>query len=427
MSRTAAKHDTAIGVLVKTFPKLSETFILGELLGLERQGLKLHVFSLQQPTDQVLQTATTELRAPLSYIPRLQYSQLLTFLDAHLRLFGRHPLRYLQTIGFVLRRPEPGAWLDFWQAAWLARRLLQAGIVHLYVHFISRPAGVAELVQCLSGISYSLSAHAKDIYLSAPEVLQRKLASARFAVTCTEYNRRHLVGLNPGTTPVVRLYHGINLTHFSPDTATIPATPPLILSVGRLREKKGFATLIRACAELQRTGFEFRCQIVGYGPDRDKLRQLIEALGLAGSFELAGALAHKQLIERYRRAALFVLPCQVGSDGDRDGIPNVLLEAMAMQLPVISTWISGIPEAIEHQHNGLLVTPQQPAELAAAMRTVLTDPQRAARLGQAARATVAERFTNEVNLQRLLQLLVSARAEALSAIKPAALAGGLYG
>ena len=427
MTKTAANPHAPIGVLVKTFPKLSETFILGELLGLERRGLTLLVFSLQRPSDQLLQTAITELRAPVSYIPGFQLNLMLPFLASHLRLLGRHPLRYLRTLGFVLQRPEPGAWLDFWQATWLARRLHQAGIAHLYGHFIDRPAGVAELVLCLSGISYSLSAHAKDIYLSAPEVLRRKLSGARFVVTCTEYNRRHLAGLNADSTPVIRLYHGIDLTHFKPGTRNAPITPPLILSVGRLREKKGFATLIRACAELHRTGLEFRCQIVGYGPDHAKLRRLIEDLGLVGTLELAGALAHTQLIERYRRAALFVLPCQVGSDGDRDGIPNVLLEAMALELPVISTSISGIPEAVEHGRNGLLVTPQQPAELAAAMRTLLTDPQRAAQLGRAARATVAQRFSNEINLQRLYQLLLSARAEALSDGKPAAVAGRLYG
>ena len=356
----------AVGVLVKTFPKLSETFILGELLSLERLGLELQVFALQRPTDRVLQTAGDALRAPVAYLPAAASDRTLATALAHLRLFARRPRRYLRALFFARRRPEPGAGLDFWQAGWLAARLRRAGVRHLYVHFINRPAGVAELVQRLSGISYSLSAHAKDIYLSPTLVLRRKLAGALFTVTCTEYNRRHLATVG-ASAPLLRLYHGVDLDRFRPAAGhRAPGGPPLILSVGRLREKKGFRTLIEACSVLTRAGVAYRCYIVGYGPDRAALQRLIQKLGVQDTVVLAGTMAHQQLLERYRQASLFALPCQLASDGDRDGIPNVLLEAMAMQLPVIATPISGIPELIEHRHNGLLVAPQQAEQLAAA-------------------------------------------------------------
>lgn len=396
------------GVLVKTFPKLSETFVLSELLGLERLGLEFRVFSLRSPTDGQTHAANAALRAPVSYLPTGLERQLKILFD-HVLLLRRSPRRYLSAIGFAARCAGIGAAGDFWQAGWLAARVLELGITHLHVHFVNRPAAVAELATRLSGISYSLSAHAKDIYLTERSVLQRRLAGARFAVTCSEYNRRHLAALNSTNTPLLRLYHGVDLHLFRPRSKLPRNSPPLLLSVGRLREKKGFRTLIEACAVLSRSGVPYRCQIVGYGPEQANLQALIGQLGLQSSVCLIGPMVHQQLIDLYRQATLFVLPCQIAADGDRDGIPNVLLEAMAMQLPVIATPISGIPELIDDHTNGLLIAPRQPVELATAIQTVLTQPALAARWGQAGRQAVQARFDNRINLRRLYQLLVSAR------------------
>lgn len=408
---SAAVSPPRIGVLLKTYPKISETFILGEILGLEQLGLPLHILSLQRPTDSIAHDTNAAVRAPVSYVLAPSIRRSLQVLGEQARLLVSNPRRYLGTLAFALGRQESSRAKHFLQAGTLALAARKAGLDHIYAHFASEPAGVAELAQRLTGIGYSISAHAKDIYLSPPEVLRRKLASAAFAVTCTEYNRRHLAAL-AGDGKVHRMYHGIDVGRFSPAGTPRRSDPPLILSVGRLREKKGFPTLIEACALLARRGVRFQCRIVGYGPDADMLTALIEAKGLTQTVVLAGKLAHEQLIELYRAATLFALPCRIGDDGDRDGIPNVLLEAMATELPVVSTHISGIPELVEHDRNGLLVPPDDPAALADAMSRLILDKDLGARLGQAGRVVVAQRFSNAANLALLRSLLLQATGRA---------------
>ena len=402
-----APSEQSLGFLLKTYPKLSETFILEEVLGLERQGLKLHIFSLQAPSDEVEHPIVQKVKAPVTYIPPLGSRQLSKLLAAQFDLLLRSPLRYGKALAFALQRTESGRIRDFLHAGWLASRLNTLGIQHLHAHFINRPAGIAELVERLSGQSYSISAHAKDIYLSEPSVLRRKIARARFTVTCTEYNRLFLSAIAGLTKPIFRQYHGIDASRFTAPAQRTHSKPPMLLSVGRLREKKGFATLISACAQLKQAGLAVHCNIVGYGPERERLQQQINAAGLQGHVKLLGKLTQDQVIDLYRQASAFVLPCQVGKDGDRDGIPNVLLEAMAMRLPVISTTVSGIPEVIQHEHNGLLLDPQDPAALAIAINRVLSDQPLAQRLGHAARQTITQQFNNGINLQKLQQLLAN--------------------
>ena len=394
-----------IGFLVKTYPKLSETFILEEILGLERLGVKLHIFSLNPPQDAAIHSAFDQVAAQVTYLPIKTAS--LTSLVSQLKSLLRSPLRYIKALGFALRRPEAGGIKDLFRASILSDRLRDAGIEHLHAHFISQPAGVAELVSRVSGIPYSVSAHAKDIYLSDSRTLKRKLSSARFAVTCTCYNRTHMAKIAPAAN-IFRMYHGINLERFSGDRKSRKSAPPLILSVGRLREKKGFMTLIKSCLRLQLAGIVIRCEIVGYGEDREKLQSQIDAYGLASVVVLTGKMTHTELIERYRQATVFVLPSQIAQDGDRDGIPNVLLEAMAMELPVVSTDVSGIPEVIKHGVNGMLVPSQDENALANAIAELISDAPLRARMGKEGRHLVETMFNNDRNLLLLKDLLAGA-------------------
>jgi glycosyltransferase involved in cell wall biosynthesis len=395
-----------VGFLVKTWPKLSETFILEEVLGLERLGRRLHLFALAAPADGVAHAAVRDVRAPVSYVgaPPASCAEAQRAVAAHVRLFAASPGRYLAAALHALRRPEPGRWRDFAAAARLAALMRAHGIGHLHAHFVSEPAAVAELAARLAGTSYSLSAHAKDIYLSQPQVVRRKLAGARFSVTCTEYNRRYLADLAPGAR-VHRMYHGIDRAQFHPGLRAPAQAVPLILAVGRLREKKGFATLIEACRVMREAGQVFRCEIVGYGEEQPRLEARIRAAGLDGQVLLSGKLAREQVIERYARAAMLVVPSQLAADGDRDGIPNVLLEAMAMQVPVIATAVSGIPELVEDGRNGLLVPPDDAHALADAAVVLLSDRGLRERLGRAGRRAVADAFDNGRNLRLLDQLL----------------------
>lgn len=394
-----------VGFLVKTWPKLSETFILEEVLGLERLGQPLAIFALNPSGDGMRHEAVQRVRAPVSYLAPPS-GGLCAELACHLRLLCAAPRRYLSAAARAARRAEPGRIGDFRRGARLAEALRQQGITHLHAHFVSEPAAVAEIGAAIAGAGYSLSAHAKDIYLSTPAVLARKLAGAHFTVTCTEYNRHHLAWIAPSAR-LMRMYHGVDLERFHPRLRQPAEGIPLILGVGRLREKKGFATLIDACARLRDAGRLFRCEIVGYGEESDALAQRISEKGLDGCVILAGKLARDQVIERYARASVFVLPSQLASDGDRDGIPNVLLEAMAMQVPVVSTPVSGIPELVQDGQNGLLVEPGDALGFADAIAALISNPALSHRLGAAARLTVTHRFDNQRNLLLLRDALGS--------------------
>lgn len=404
---SAALHG--IAVLVKTFPKLSETFVLEEILGLERRGIDLTVYALQAPTDRLQHDSVARVRAPVRYVEG-------TRVRAQLWLLLRHPLRALRALMLLARRAEGDRRADFALACALARRLQRDGSRHLHAHFASRPAGIAELAAMLCGIGYSISAHAKDIYTSAPDVLRRKLSGARFTVTCTQHNAAALRACAQRPDTVHAMYHGIDAQRFRAQGARAAHATPLILSVGRLRAKKGFATLIDACAQLRDRGIDFACEIVGYGEERDRLQAAIAQLRLEGKVHLTGTMNHAALIHRYDQAAVFAAPSQIGADGDRDGIPNVMLEAMAMELPVVASRVSGIPEVVEDGVNGALVEAGDARALAAALARLLADAPLRARLGAAARRTVLERFDNDRNLELVVRLL----REALDA--PAALA-----
>jgi len=416
MVASLTEPGRCIGLLVKIFPKLSETFVLEEVLGLQRLGVELRLYTLAAPTDDLAHPAVARVAAPVTQVPPQPWHDTGRFASRHLRLCASAPWRYLRALATAASRGRQG-WLDFARAGWLAGQLREDGVAHLHTHFISSPADVAELVSRMSGMPFSISAHAKDIYLSDAADLRRKMAAARFTVTCTDFNCRTLRAIAPEA-PVHRMYHGIDGAVFHPSRRLAPSARPslvpLILSVGRLREKKGLDTLVEACRILHQRGVPMRCEIVGYGEEHDRLAALIEGYRLGAQVQLVGKLAREGVIERYARAAVYVQPSRVAADGDRDGIPNVLLEAMSVGVPVVATRVSGIPEVVRHRHNGLLVEPDDPAALADAIERLIDQPELAATLGRAARATVAEHFDNDRNLQLVLQLLETRHVPATS-------------
>ncbi len=391
-----------LAVLVKMFPKLSETFILEEILGLERMGVNLQIYALSPPTDAVSHAAVSEVRAGVTQVPVVRWMNTLHFVVAHARALAASPLAYLSA--FASSMQTGAGWKCFSQAAWLARALRRDGRTHLHVHFISSTADVAQLAAGMASLPFSVSAHAKDIYLSDRDNLRRKLQAARFTVTCTKFNADTLSAIAPAAR-VHRMYHGVDRRKFVGGDRGSACSVPLLLSVGRLRAKKGLDLLIDACLLLRNAGRSFRCEIVGYGEEREALFRRIEAHGLNETVHLLGKMTREQVIDRYRSATVYVQPSRITEDGDRDGIPNVLLEAMAMELPVVASDVSGIPELIEHDRNGLLVPPEDPRSLAAAIESLLVNGETGGRLGEAARRTVTERFDNDLNLQLLCRLL----------------------
>jgi glycosyltransferase involved in cell wall biosynthesis len=303
---------------------------------------------------------------------------------------------------------------EFVQAGAIAAKLLdRPGVRHLHGHFCHGATTVTWFVSRMTGLPFSFSAHAKDIYqrkLNPGDLLARKLRAARFVATCTAANRKYLKQVCPECEVVHTIYHGLDTESFVPAHGT-PSNiqAPLVLSVGRFVEKKGFSYLVEACARLASQGTALRCLIVGEdGAEYARIKGLIEASGLQNVISLKGSVSQEELRQLYAAADLFVLPCQVLEDGDRDGIPNVLAEAMAMGLPVVSTAISGIPEIVTHGHDGLLVPERDSLALAAAIERLLASPQLRADLGRAARAKICTVFDSRKTTLRLKDLFLDA-------------------
>jgi glycosyltransferase involved in cell wall biosynthesis len=402
-------HRPLIGYLMKTYPKLSETFILNEILELERQGVRLHLFSLRRSPEDKVHPDVAQVKAQVTYIPsllpRFNLQDLSLLLKAHAQLFWQNPLRYFKTWQFHRRRPESKRLNEFLQGGYLAIAMQKLGISHVQAHFANVPTATAEIAQQFISCSYNIFAHAKDIYLTEPDILNRRMAAAEFVLTCTAFNQRYLNTISTSPTPIVLSYHGINFDRFKPPLVKPILDRPLILSVGRLCEKKGFPYLIQACQYLKQQGHVFQCQIVGYGELQSQLQQMILDLDVADVVSLAGKMDQDELVQVYRETSVFVLPCQVMENGDRDGIPNVLLEAMAMAIPVVSTDISGISELVKTEENGILVPEKSPWAIAHALATVLKHPDEAEQWGRNGRDRVLRQFSLRRNVGEIRQLL----------------------
>jgi glycosyltransferase involved in cell wall biosynthesis len=414
-----------IAYLLKTFPKLSETFILNEILELERQGLELHIFSLREACETKMHAGVAQVKAGVTYlrhvppqptlyrIPFERYAQRLQRANDRRFVFLRRPVRYLRTQLFHPRCSGRRRYFD--QALGLARELLMGKFTHLHAHFANEPTSVAKLAHHLTGCPFSFTAHAKDIYLSDRADLATKMAAAEFVITCTGFNRNYLAEIAAPNVPIHVCYHGVDLSRFScePELRRADCVDPLqILSVGRFCEKKGFPYLLQACYRLKQRGRRFVCRIVGFGPLEQELEELIRTLQLHDCVVLAGKMTQDKLIDEYRRADLLVLPCLVTDDGDRDGIPNVLVEAMAMRLPVVSTPVSGIGELVDHMQNGLLAAEKDSESLAAAIELLLEKPDLRCRLGENGRQKVMEAFSLDRSTAKVRDLLLRAGKKA---------------
>jgi glycosyltransferase involved in cell wall biosynthesis len=400
------RREVDLVVLVNGFPRLSETFVLNELLDLERRGLRLHVVALRRPDEIVQQQALENLRAPVEYLDDgTLWSRRVAVRTAHAALLIRRGASYFDALADVLRSP------DFSRsalagAALLAHRLLRLGSPPLYVHFAHKPGTYGRFAARLAGVPYALSAHAKDVWLTEPRELRTKASDAAVVLTCTEEARAYVHALVGRATQVHRIYHGVESPQSLP---TIERNgTPVVLVVARLVEKKGVDLLIRAAARLRVQRADFAVRIAGEGPDWARLQRLAHELGVADRVTFLGPLMESEVRTEYSRATVFALPCRMLANGDRDGLPNVLLEAMAHGLPVVSTTLAGVREAVVDGESGLLVAPRDEVGLADALERLFSDPALRARLGAKARRRVAERFDRRANLPAVHAALAGA-------------------
>jgi glycosyltransferase involved in cell wall biosynthesis len=421
----AMKRSQTLAYVMNGFPRLSETFIAHEIYQLERLGMHLRLYVVKDEKEAIVHPVVSSIRAPLIYLPPVTSlsgtvlpgwlaENLHAVWRHHLRVLLPHPLRWIgalcSAVGLAWQHrieDEQGHTRlrkvyikEFLQAGVIAADLLRRGDVgHLHGHFCHGVATITWLASRMAGTSYSFTAHAKDIYqadLNPGLLLERKMAGARFVATCTCANAAVLRARHLRPKEVHTIYHGLDTDFFVPVASQVAdkkKQAPLILAVGRFVEKKGFDQLVEACAILRDQGLSFRCMIVGEnGSAQATIRTLVKDLKLSDHLRLCAPMTQDALRAVYASAHVFALPCQVMDDGDRDGFPNVLAEAMAMGIPVVSTRISGIPELIEDGIHGLLVEPRDARGLAEALRQVIENEALRKQMIASARQRICERF-----------------------------------
>lgn len=402
-----------LAVVLKGYPRLSETFIAQELRALEARGHRFEIWSLRQPYDDRIHPIHEEITAPRHYLPEYLYQEPVRVARALLRM-GRER-RFWQAARLwlrdLVRDPTANRVRRFGQAAVLAAEL-PAAARFLYAHFLHTPASVARYAAVMRGLGWGFSAHAKDIWTIPEWEKREKIADCRFGVTCTASGAEHLAALDPGGGKVSLVYHGLDLRRFPPPPDIRPnGNRFTLLSVGRLVAKKGYGDLLEALSLLP-AALDWRFVHIGGGELRRGLETRARRLGLEERIEWRGKRAQGEVIAAMRSADLFVLPSKIAEDGDRDGLPNVLLEAASQKLPVLSTSLSAIPEFIEDGVHGVLVPPGQPRALAEAIAALAADPERRASMAAAAYERLRSSFRLEAGIEALDARLRSALAAA---------------
>ncbi|PZO33226.1 MAG: colanic acid biosynthesis glycosyltransferase WcaL [Shackletoniella antarctica] len=392
-----------VAYIVKRYPRYSETFIVNEILAHEAAGTEIHIFALRPPVDTHFQDKIARVRAPVTYLRKPAQGRSNPSVTTLTPNSATYFWSELQEAAKVF--PDLWSKLSYaaeertsvvYQAAWLAQEIRQRGITHLHAHFGSVTTSVVRLAAHFADVPYSFTAHAKDIFHESvePEDLRRKLRDATSVITVSDYNLAHLkeqFGTDART--LCRIYNGIDLSElrYRP-VAEGTGRSPTILSVCRLVEKKGITDLVAACDLLRHWGIDFTCQIVGTGPLEDELRSQIHALHLADWVDILGPRPQQQVFELMQRAAVFAAPYVVGADGNRDGLPTALLEAMALGIPCVATDVTGIPEVVRDGETGLLVGQRDSESLAEALRRLLIEPALGEELAAAARLLIEAEF-----------------------------------
>ncbi|MCC7054572.1 MAG: glycosyltransferase [Gemmatimonadaceae bacterium] len=394
-----AERPARIAYVVKRYPRFSETFIVNEILAHEAAGTEVSIFSLYAPNDTHFQDAISRVRAPVTYLT----ADGLRGVDLWGAIEGA--AAELPAIWRTMDRARGSDARTVHQGATLARELVRRGITHVHAHFATIAAEVAMLASAWARVPFTVTAHAKDIYhetVSLPR-LQEVLGAAQQVVTVSDFNVEYLaqtVGIDRGR--LTRIYNGLDLERFAYRAPVQRA--PRIVTVGRMVAKKGLDDLVRACALLRARGVPFECAIIGGGAEEPAIRHLVTTLGLDACMLLPGPLPQPRVIDEVRNAAVFAAPSVVAGDGDRDGLPTVLLESMALGTPVVSTDIVGIPEVVRHDDTGLLVPERDPAALADALQALLQSPALQLRLARHARALIEREFDVRRNTRQLRAL-----------------------
>lgn len=395
-----------VAIVVKGYPRLSETFIAQEILGLEERGLRLILVSLRWPSDEAVHDLHRRIGAPVLYLPEYAHDDWRRVLRGLSGSFRRPGLlrALLVWLHDLVRDPTRNRARRFAQALVLAREL-PPDVGRLHAHYLHTPCSVTRYAAMILGLPFSISAHAKDIWTTPAWEKREKIRAAEWLVTCTRANLDHLRELAPEA-DLELVYHGLDAARFPPPErapgpdGSDPARPVRILAVARAVEKKGLDDLLRALARLP-PELAWRFEHVGGGPLMRDLQVLAGRLQLADRVAWRGPLPQDEVLAALRRGDIFCLPARIAADGDRDGLPNVLMEALSQELAVMTTDVSAIPELITDRVTGLLVAPGEPEAIARAVLALARDPAWRLALGRAGRRRVIEEFVMDRGLDRL--------------------------
>ena len=398
-----------LGYILKGYPRISETFISNEILLLEQLGFTMQLFPMRHPRESFCHDSVKQIQAQVDYLPTELLLEFPRLLLPNIFLAVKRPKQFQHGLQLAsIRYKRTGKLATF-------KHLLQAGfltnnhllgnstVAHLHGHFAHSPTSVTMFASLLSGTPFSFTAHAKDIYTSNPEQLREKIRLAEFVVTCTGYNKRYLEKIAEGLdTPIHCVYHGIDLKLFSPAADHVQCKPPYkLLTVARMTEKKGLPTLYKALRLLKDKNFTFHHTLIGDGDERDAILQLLEELQLTDCCQWLGTRTHTEVLKQFETSDLFILGCEIAANGDRDGIPNVLVESLAMEVPALSTTVSAVPEILIDGVSGITVAPGNAIAMAESIEKVLTDSQLRKQLIQGGRKHTDTNFNNRTLVAQL--------------------------
>lgn len=401
-----------IGYVVKRYPRYSETFIVNEIISHEKAGLNIVIFSLLPTVDTHFQDIIGHVKSPLVY---LRSDQIKGF-DLWTALLNARKFipDIFSKLELVIGEEGKDDIQNIYQGLQLATLVCRYGIDHLHAHFGTSATTVARIASIFSGVTYTFTAHARDIYHNDVDnnKLKEKIIDSSQVITIGNYNLKYLHRLYPEQRHKITLiYNGLNLECFPNSNNQDIKIENKIISVGRLIEKKGFHILIDACSILEKKKIPFQCQIIGTGTLKDQLQSQINNHGLKEKILLTGALPRNKMFELIQESTVFVAPSVLGSDGDRDGLPTTLLEAMALGTPCISTKVTGIPEIVQDKVTGILVEEKDPVSLADAIERILVDPALRMKFSKKARSLIQLNFDLSKNSEQIRQVFYSSILE----------------
>ena len=404
---------TSIGYVMRAFPVLYHATVLNEIRVLREMGIPVRVFSILEPHPSEHRGLRSDQLPPVTYCWKDRAERAMVIKSSLSILSRVGPGAYRRAFEFARRGALLTNLKAFMRLAHWAESMRRQGVTHFHAHWATEAATVAVIFSWLTRIPFSFTAHAYDIYLS-PQFLDLKLREAAFAVTVSKYNRQYIAEhFGPDLIGKIHvIYPLVDLAQFplrAKDPLGLPAPSglnrPIIITIGRLTEYKGLIYLVEACRVLKERGLKFECQIVGQGEDQPLLEEAIARHGLRDEVKLLGPLPHEAIPPLLETATAFALPCVIAHNGDRDGMPQVLLEAMARGVPVVSSAVIGLPEMIR-DGSGILVPPSDPAALADAIQqTAQMSPEAREAMGRIGRGLIVENCDSVKSTERLLGLI----------------------